>query len=397
MARVAKRVFLHVGLPKSGTTYLQAVLGENKHRLRERAHLLYPGERWEAQVHAARDVLSAELHGSTHPGVHGAWGRLVDEVAAWSGDAVVSMEWLGSADPTQARRMVESLAPAAVHVVVTARDLGRTVPAAWQEFMQNWEQWAWDEFLRGITSDNPRDNPAGRLFWSQQDLGRVLTVWRDVLPADRIHVVTLPPPGAPAGELWSRFASVVGVDAAEYDASGSGTNESLGLESAELMRRLNDLSRTRGMDWPEYDEAFKHALAKRTLARRKNLESSLALPPEQEPWVRARAEEMKQAVRASGASVVGDLADLDPVFSGKGIQPDQVTDAALLEAALEGLVGLGRDRARLKRRLQRSEEEGPEGRSFRGRFFVDGEPRPGFRAPIAVYRKARAAARARRG
>lgn len=397
MARVAKRVFLHVGLPKSGTTYLQAVLGENKHRLRERARLLYPGERWEAQVHAARDVLSAELHGSTHPGVHGAWGRLVDEIAAWPGDAVVSMEWLGSADPTQARRMVESLAPAAVHVVVTARDLGRTVPAAWQEFMQNWEQWTWDEFLRGITSDNPRDNPAGRLFWSQQDLGRVLAVWRDVLPADRIHVVTLPPPGAPAGELWSRFASVVGVDAAEYDASGSGTNESLGLESAELMRRLNDLSRTRRMDWPEYDEAFKHALAKRTLARRKNQESSLALPPEHEPWVRARGEEMKQAVRASGAGVVGDLADLDPVFSGKGIQPEQVTDAALLEAALEGLVGLGRDRARLKRRLQRSEEEGPEDRSFRARLFVDGEPRAGFRVPIAVYRKARAAARARRG
>lgn len=397
MARVAKRVFLHVGLPKSGTTYLQAVLGENKHRLQERAGLLYPGERWEDQVHAARDVLSAELHGSTHPGVHGAWGRLVDEMAAWHGDAVVSMEWLGSADPAQARRMVESLAPAAVHVVVTARDLGRTVPAAWQEFMQNWEQWTWDEFLRGITSDNPRDNPAGRLFWSQQDLGRVLTVWRDVLPADRIHVVTLPPPGAPAGELWSRFASVVEVDAAEYDASGSGTNESLGLESAELMRRLNDLSRTRGMDWPEYDEAFKHALAKRTLARRKNLESSLALPPEHEPWVRARSEEMKQAVRASGAAVVGDLADLDPVFSGKGIQPDQVTDAALLDAALEGLVGLGRDRARLKRRLQRSEEEGPEDRSFRARLFVDGEPRPGFRVPIAVYRKARAAARARRG
>jgi hypothetical protein len=388
---VANRVFLHVGLPKSGTTYLQAVLAENKQRLQQRAELLYPGERWEAQVHAARDVLSADLHGSTHPGVEGAWGRLVEEIGLWPGDAVVSMEWLGSADPTQARRMVDSLAPADVHVVVTARDLGRTIPAAWQEFMQNWEQWTWDEFLRGIISEHPRDNPAGQLFWTQQDLGRVLTIWRDVLPADRIHIITLPAPGAPAAELWTRFASVVGVDPAEYDASGSGTNESLGLESAELMRRLNELSRTRGMDWPEYDEAFKHALAKRTLARRKNRESALALPQEHEPWISARAEEMKKAIRASGAQVVGDLTDLDPVFIDTGLQPADVTDAALLEAALEGLVGLGQDRARLKRRLQRAEGKAPAGpaRSFRSRFFVDGEPRPGFRTPVRVYRKVR--------
>ncbi len=107
----------------------------------------------------------------------------------------------------------------------------------------------------------------------------------------------------------------------------------------------------------------------------------------------ARAEEMKQAVRASGAQVVGDLGDLDPVFSDKGAQPGEVTDAALLEAALEGLVGLGRDRARLKRRLQAAHEVVPEDRSFRARFFVDGEPRPGFGVPISVYRKVRALAR----
>ncbi len=385
---MAKKVYLHVGLPKSGTTYLQAVLGENKERLKTRAGVLYPGERWSAQVLAARDVLSADPHGASNPATAGAWDRLVEEVAAWPGDAVVSMEWLGSASPAQARRMVDSFAPAETHVVVTARDLGRTVPAAWQEFMQNWEQWTWPEFLEGITSENPRDNPPGKLFWTQQDLGRLLAIWGDVLPPERTHVVTLPAPGAPAGELWSRFASVIGVDPGLFDASGSGSNESLGLESAELMRRLNDLTRLKRTDWPLYDEAFKHVLAKGTLAKRKNIESALGLPAEYEPWVRARSEEMKAAVKASGAQLVGDLSDLDPVFSKKHAQPEDVTDAALLEAALDGLVGLAQDRARVKKRLQRV-EAAPRRAAMKERVFKDGEPRPGFRSAVALYRAGR--------
>lgn len=392
---MARKVYLHVGLPKSGTTYLQAVLGENKQRLRTRADLLYPGESWRAQVHAARDVLSPELHGSTNPAVEGAWGRLVDEIASWRGDAVVSMEWLGSADPSQVKRMVTSLAPAEVHMVLTARDLGRTVPAAWQEFMQNWEQWTWQEFLLSITAENPRATPAGRLFWTQQDLGRVLAIWGDVLPPERIHVVTLPKPGAPAGELWARFASVLGITPGLFDASGSGSNESLGLESAELMRRLNDVTRLRGMDWPQYDDAFKHALAKNTLSKRKNVESTLGVPAEHHDWVRARAEEMKDAVRASGVHLVGDLGDLDPVLRAKHSQPEDVTDAALLEAALEGLVGLAQDRARIKRRMQRIQADREAPRSLRSWFFVDGEPRPGFGGLLRAYRSLRRRTRRR--
>jgi hypothetical protein len=358
---VAKRLFLHVGLPKSGTTYLQAVLGENKERLGERAGLLFPCQTWHHQVLAARDVLSANPHGVPDPKVDGSWQRLIDEVAAWEGDAVVSMEWLGSAEPAQARRMVETAAPAQVEVVVTARDLARTLPAAWQEFVQNWEQWTWPEFLRAVSSENPRGTPAGNMFWVQQDLGRLLAVWRDVLPSRQIHVVTLPHPGAPAGELWSRFAGVLGIDGSEFDASGRGSNESLGLESAELMLRLNLLSRQRGVEWPAYNEMLKHAFAKRGLSNRKHRESSLVLPPEYSEWTLARTAEQVSAVKASGAHVVGDLADLQPAFGQGGLQPDEVRTDALLEAALEGLVAVTRDRGeelvRLRRRNMALREE----------------------------------------
>jgi hypothetical protein len=352
---VAQKVYLHVGLPKSGTSYLQAVFADNKARLRDRAKLLYPGKTWADQVHAVRDVLAANPHGGKDPAVHGAWQRLVDEVDAWPGDALVSMEWLGSAERRQVRRIVDTLAPAQVEVVVTIRDIARTIPAAWQEFVQNWELWSWPEFLGAVSSENPRGTPAGNLFWSQQDISRLLAIWGDVLSAGQLHVVTVGRKGATAADLWNRVARVLGIDASLFDASGRGSNESLGLESAELMRRLNEVSRTRGLEWPVYNEMFKHALAKRGLSKRRHRESRLRLPRELEPWAQARTTEQIKAIEASGADVVGDLDDLQPDFGFNGIEFPAPESPDLLDAALDGLVALAKDRhdelARLRGRV----------------------------------------------
>jgi hypothetical protein len=256
--------------------------------------------------------------------------------------------------------------------VVTVRDLARTIPAAWQEFVQNWELWTWPEFLSAVASENPRGAPAGNMFWQQQDLGRLLAIWRDVLPAQQIHVVTLPQAGTPAAELWSRFAGVLGVDGSQYDASGRGSNESLGLESAQLMLRLNEVSRGENVGWPLYNEMFKHALAKRGLSKRKHREPVLVLPAELEEWTQARTAEQISAVKAAGVDVVGDLADLEPVFGRHGQQPDDVTSEALLDAALHGLVAVARDRGaeidRLRRRVARLSEQNAELTGYRERL-----------------------------
>jgi len=341
---MARTVFLHLGTPKSGTTYIQAVLVANREDLRRNDHLLFPGPKWTAQVQAAKDVLNADSHGHRPPEVAGAWQRLVDQIHAWDGNAVVSMEWLGSANAAQATRMVESLAPAQVEVVITVRDLARTIPAAWQEFLQNWETWTWRDFLRDVSSEDPMSTPAGKLFWMQQDLHRMLTIWSDVVAPDQIQLITLPPSGAPPAELWSRFASVLGIDPQQYDARGGG-NESLGLESTELMRRINVLSKEQAMTWPVYDPRLKRGLAKRGLSVRKSLETSVTVPAEFHDWVKSRSDEQVAAIRASGAHVTGDLEDLTPVLRAPGPQPEDIPAEAVLESAVVGLVFAAGDHA----------------------------------------------------
>lgn len=338
---MSRTVFLHVGLPKSGTSYLQRLLSANKPALAERAGLLFPGRAWNQQVLAVRDLRDMS-HGRV---VEGAWARLVDEVVDWQGDSVISMEWLCAATEEQIGRVLTDLAPARVEVVFTARDLGRTLPAAWQEFMQNQQTWPWEEFLGGVTADPPTAHPAGRAFWSQQDLPALLARWSRGVDAEQLHVVTLPHPGAARDVLWRRFAEVLGIDPAGYLTEGLGGNESLGLESTELMRRLNQATKDAGIDRLAYTRVIKHHLAKRVLSQRKAEESVLTVPAAYHAWVQGAAARQIEAIGRLGLHVVGDLRDLEPVLSAtEGRQPSEVTDSELLTASLTGLIGLSQRR-----------------------------------------------------
>lgn len=346
---MSRRVFLHVGLPKSGTTYLQAMLKENKQRLMDSANLLFPGSKWYDQVVAVRDVRGMQVPLSRRAETEGGWQRLVEEMASWDGNSVMSMEWLCAAKPEQVRRIVDDLHPARVEVVFTVRDLGRTLPAAWQEFMQNRGEWSWGEFLEGVAADDSRSTPAGGRFWSQQDIVKLMGNWAEVVPAAQIHVVTLPHPGAAPDVLWLRMCQVLGIDGSGYSVESADSNVSLGLESAELMRRLNPLAREAGMRKSLYHQVFKHGLAKRVLARRSSDQSRLSLPEEYRTWALDKAAQQVQAIEAAQVNVVGDLQDLQPVLtSTHTLQPEDVPDDVLLEATLAGLVIMGRqwDRAR---------------------------------------------------
>jgi hypothetical protein len=118
------------------------------------------------------------------------------------------------------------------------------------------------------------------------------------------------------------------------------------------MLRLNSVSRQRGLEWPVYNEMFKHSLAKRGLAKRRHRESRLRLPVELESWARERTAEHIAAIEASGAEVVGDLDDLQPVFHPADVAIADVSHAAMLDAALDGMVALAKDRSEELSRLR---------------------------------------------
>jgi hypothetical protein len=335
------RVVLHIGAPKTGTTFVQSVLQRNRELLAERG-VLFPGRTWSDQVRAVKDLFDAANDKIRNPR---RWDSLTHEISEFEGHtAIISMEWLGSGTLAMARLAVKSLADHDVHVVLTLRDLARVIPAQWQETMQNGFVWTYSEFLNGVTAQEPEATPAGAQFLRHQDWGRILQTWGAVVPSDRMWVVTVPPPGSQADLLWVRFCEATGIEPAGYSLDVR-RNDSLGAVSAELMRRVSVARRATGGK-ARHREVLKHKLAKGILSGRRPEEPSLVLPPELYQWVRRVSQEQIGRIVKAAPHIVGELDDLRPHMG--PLEPGSISDLdrlpteALLDAAIHGLVELTR-------------------------------------------------------
>jgi hypothetical protein len=231
-------------------------------------------------------------------------------------------------------RFVAAFEDTPVEVVVSVRDLGRNMPAMWQESLKNAYTWTWREYLGGVRDEN---GPVGRHFWRQQAAGRIANKWIRATGTDRTTIVTVPPKGAPRDLLWRRFCDAVKLDGAVGWELPDPANESMGVASSQMLRRLNLL--LEGMPFPDYQSAVKTLVAKRVLVTRKEAEEAIGFTVP--PWVVDRAHTMRGVLAASGARIVGDLDDLRPVDV-PGVDPDQANPDDVLEAALAALEGVVR-------------------------------------------------------
>ncbi|MGI5166807.1 hypothetical protein ACQEU3_20885 [Spirillospora sp. CA-253888] len=311
-ARSARpRVFLHVGAAKSGTTYLQNVLWHNRARLLEHG-VLYPGgDDVAAHVKAAFDLRKVFFPGAVDPTTGGAWAHLVAQARAHPGDSIISQELFAPALRPDIARALADLDFADVHLVFTARDLARQIPAHWQEDIKNRFTTSFAEFTEVLRRPDWREHEVARLFWPLQDPVEVLERWAEHLPRERVHLITLPRPGAPRDLLWKRFCQAVGLDPGSCDLSGSFANPSLGLAETQLLLRVNQALDHSAAPWPVYNEHVKHYLAQQVLTARRSAHK-IRLPAADHAWAAERGAQMVADLRAADYPVIGDLDELLP-------------------------------------------------------------------------------------
>lgn len=358
---MARKVFLHVGLPKTGTTYLQSIAWANRDALRDQGVLL-PGFGPRQHLWASCVVREEPRIERRHPDAKHAWERLVARTDEWPGTALISHEFFSGASEEQVRRAVADLGDAEVHVVVTAREIVGLVTARWQEWVKNGATGSIDDYPANESWD-----PVDEWGWATLDLADVLRRWGSTLPPERVHLVTLPGSDEPRDALWARFAGVVGVDPSGCDTTVSEHNESLGVVEVELLRRVNrDL---KGFTMPvDKGEWIRGYLAQGKLVPRggERFWPSSARVDE----LRVRGEKGLDEIATRGYDVVGSLDALRTPAELPGRRtPHSVTDAELVDAAAATIAAMMTDvrekhrqvaaparpglRERLARRLRR--------------------------------------------
>jgi hypothetical protein len=347
---------IHVGAPKTGTTFLQGVLWRNRDELRD-AGLHIVGQSRGDHYRAGHDIRGVERNPKDpRPDWSGSWDLLAGlATSSPARTTIISDEHLAALTPEQVTRAVESLRGREVHVVYTTRNLARLLPSEHQEYVKHRSPLTYQEWAAKVFRD--RSKGPGKWFWSVHDPVDVVRRWSSAVEPQNIHVLTLPLPGAPKDELWRRFCGVVDVDpaaASDFEVMG---NDSLGLAETEVLRRVNVALPESFPRW-HHTGLARDVLASRVLGPR----SSSARPPVPEPVRDAVVKQTEENMAGLGSGVcdlVGDLDELavtDDLATGARAP----TEAELLDAAVDGIAGLlvqmGRmrdDRRRTEGRLRR--------------------------------------------
>jgi hypothetical protein len=346
-----KTIFLHIGTMKTGTSYIQGSLEQLEDRL-ARVGVLYPGNVGSA-VHDVLDKRGAKQLGE----VQGAWDELAKRVRSWPGPtAIISMEFLTLATFAQADRIVHSFGAADVRVVLTVRDLVRTIASAWQQTTKNRSTTPWAEFVQTVLDPERASDPVFELFWNHHDIPRIVRTWSDVVGMDRVCLVVVPENESSPEVLWQRFCTAVDLDPEVFPPTdGAGrANASLGLPEAEMMRRLNaELGRR--VDQVDYRRLVTGFLSRRVLRRG---EASRQRPElDSEHYARAveRAHELISDLKALDVRVVGSLSELMPLSDepvGNSAPGPSPSDAEVADVAIRAV-------AALVTRLADAERDGP--------------------------------------
>lgn len=351
-------VFVHVGAPKTGTTYLQDRMARNAARLAA-GGLHFPDRARSGNAplfhfQAALDLLGQDWGG---PAGHaeGAWdamvraamGRdpMVRRVRQSPGTVVISHEILANAKAEHINRLTADLADAEVHVIYTARDLARQVPAAWQESIKQGRTWSFAKFCRRAQKGTP-------WFMQAFDLPKVIARWTAVIPAERVHVITVPQAGAPRDELWRRFCSVVGVDPDHAREEAQRINQSMGIEQTQMLRKLNIRLMEQGDNQGarrgggDLDQVVMAMLEQGAFSGGRR---SITLPPDLHPWALGHSERWIDAVREHGVDLVGDLDELRPAApdpEARWHDPDRPRKKKMANVGVDALADFAREAAR---------------------------------------------------
>lgn len=310
---------LHAGAMKTGTTYLQGKCYANREALAA-AGVDLPGTRWRAQVNAVQDLLGMAQHDPIMMRrIQGAWSRYLDQAQTPDPISLLSMEFLSFADRKTAARAVTEIEGATkreAHLVLTVRDAAAVVPALWQTSVTSGGTETWPEFLRSTEQAFERGGRAGlfrkpteaaQRFREALDIPRMLDSWAAALPAERVHVVVVPGPGADRGQLWRLFCEVLGIDPTIAPEEPTRANESLGYPSAELVRQVNEAL---ALELPSDQRTVKVHLARQGLSPRRHEERHAHLDPAALAAAVAWNERVREAITTAGVNWYGDLADL---------------------------------------------------------------------------------------
>jgi hypothetical protein len=319
---MASRLILHIGLQKSGTTYLQEVLASRVTELAA-SGVVYPvaskrRRRIENHEWATYDLLGPEypwVSAQRAEAEKGTWKELERQVTRAKGTVLLSAEALSTLRTTAIRTLLDRLAVDDVEIVVTARSLDRTLPSLWQQHVRNGRRLGFERYLDML--EEQRALPPAQVeedcdlhLWRAFALGRRVRRWARQVGSTRVRVVTSP--GKPPELLWQRFCEATCIPTLG-DSGTPAKPVHTGLTASEAMVLASVNIAVQRAGWPaDRARKLREVILTEGFQRRSDRGPRIAIPASRRERVARWSAEDLAELRETGVSLVGDVADLEP-------------------------------------------------------------------------------------
>lgn len=266
---MAKRVIIHAGFHKSGTTALQHSFAAST-ELFDTHDIFYPASSRQAH-HRAAWGLTGRVWGWRNNGgkaIAGSeWQSLVKRINRSNKTVLISSEFFTEAKKEHVERIRKDLKGSAVEIVFTSRPFVKILASSYQQFLKygvriRYDKWLDEMFHR---HDGSKVTPT---FWPRSQVDEIVSIWSAVFGKENVTVI-LADEGSPRF-IFDEFEKILALAPGSLQLPEVGLNRSMTLEETHLLFLINGIY-DRSNGWDEYRamirDGYVRFLADRTQPR----------------------------------------------------------------------------------------------------------------------------------
>lgn len=306
-----KRLIIHPGFHKSGTTALQESFALNRPLLRENG-IFYPPIGSKAH-HRVAWALTQRPWGWNRRGGERTpekyWDRMASRINGAKEETVIlSSEFFSEIDGERIRKIRSEIKGRDIQILFTLRPLTKLLPSSYQQYLKYGITIEYEDWLHAIL-DKPGESKVSPTFWKRHSHGKVVARWVDIFGKSNVTLLIVNE--AQPTFLFDEINKFLNLPTGTLNAAPSGSNRSLTMEEISLLLELNRQFPKERV-WDEY-EVFVRAGYIRHLTDHvpPAADKARLLTPQ---WAVDKANELGKVIQkellGTGVKIIGDVDSL---------------------------------------------------------------------------------------
>ena len=234
-----KRLIIHPGFHKSGTTALQESFALNRPLLRENG-IFYPPIGSKAH-HRVAWALTQRPWGWNRRGGERTpekyWDRMASRINGAKEETVIlSSEFFSEIDGERIRKIRSEIKGRDIQILFTLRPLAKLLPSSYQQYLKYGITIEYEDWLHAIL-DKPGESKVSPTFWKRHSHGKVVARWVDIFGKSNVTLLIVNE--AQPTFLFDEINKFLNLPTGTLNAAPSGSNRSLTMEEISLLLELN--------------------------------------------------------------------------------------------------------------------------------------------------------------